>query len=209
MKKLIIISLVLILSIFIGIRIWQVNKDIDLPTVHSFQMGEEVAIEQNIFLDSFENMDGYTVTVNDAEIISYDQFLIKYNYQEDKNNPLFESNDLNFPEMIYDLHLTIKNTNTSEKPNEHKGINFVNYQLIGTNFLLQISNPMYMIANPDLNGELFEGFQLRPASEMDFQLPFYFGPSSIIDKIQVQDILDDDVYLVISLFPEQKQILIK
>lgn len=209
MKKILIALLCTTLLVGISVRIWYVNKDIDLPPVLKFEMGEEVAIERDIFLDDYENMDGYTVTVKNAEIVSYENFLEKYDYQESEDDSLFEEGDMAFPEMVYDLHLTIKNTNLTEEPNERKGINFLNYRLTGTDFLLQISDPLYMIANPDLKTEIFEGFRLRPDSEMDFHLPFYFAPSSILEKIQVEDILNDDVYLAVSLYPNQKQILIE
>lgn len=209
MKKILVVLLCFALFVGIGIRIWTINKDVNLPPVHTFEMGEEVAIEQNIFLDGFENMEGYTVTVKNAEIVSYDEFLEKYHYQESEENPLFEEDDLNFPEMVYDLHLTIKNTNLTEDLNEQKGISFLNYHLVGTDFSLQISDPLYRIANPNLKTEIVEGFRLRPDSEMDFHLPFYFSPSSIIERIQVEDIMNDHVYLVVSLYPNQKQILIE
>jgi len=134
MKRILTGLLCTALLIGIGVRIWHVNKDIDLPPVHTFEIGEEVAIERDIFLDDFENMEGYTVTVNNAEIISYEEFLVKYDYQESETDPLFEEGDMTFPEMVYDLHLTIKNTNLTEEPNEHKGINFLNYRLTGTDF---------------------------------------------------------------------------
>lgn len=209
MKKILISLLCTALFVGIGFRIWYVNKDINLPPVHTFEIGEEVVIERDIFLDEFENMDGYTVTVNNAEVITYEEFLEKHLYQESENNPLFEKNDMSFPEMVYDLHLTIKNINTTDDPNEHSGINFLNYHLIGTDFLLQISDQLYMISNPDLEVKISEGFRLHPGTEMDFHLPFYFAPSSIMERIQVEDILNDDVYLAVSLYPNQKQILIE
>lgn len=209
MKKILVVLLCTVLFVGIGVRIWTINKDVVLPPVHTFEIGEEVAIEQNKFLDDFENMDGYTVTVNNAEIVSYEKFLANYHYEESEGSPLVEKDNMNFPEMVYDLHLTIKNTNLIEDLNEHKGINFLNYHLVGTDFSLQISDILYMIANPNLKTEIFEGFRLRPETEMDFHLPFYFAPSSIIERIQVEDIMNDHVYLVVSLYPNQKQILIE
>lgn len=209
MKKIVISLLSIVLLIGVGVRIWYVNKDVDLPPVHTFKIGEEVAIEQNIFLDDFENMDGYTVTVNDAKILSYEEFLAKYHYEDNKDDPLFEVDDIFYPEMVYDLHLTIKNTNKTDDPNEHQGINFINYNLVATDFLLQISDQLYDLANPDLEGGLEAGFRLRPESEMDFHLPFYFTPSSIIDPIQVDDIMNDHLYLPVSLYPNVKRILIE
>lgn len=209
MKKIFIGLLCVTFLAGIGIRIWYINNDIDLPPVYTYEMGEEVAIENNIFLDEFENMDGYSVIVNTAEIIPYETFLSRYNYQEDTDNPLFEEDELSFPEMVYDLHLTVKNTNITDDPEEHSGINFINYQLIGTDFLLQISSPLYRIANPDLEADFIDGFRLRPDTEMDFHLPFYFSPSAILGPIQVEDVNKDSVYLVVSLYPNAKQILIE
>ncbi|MFD2655606.1 DUF5028 domain-containing protein [Gracilibacillus thailandensis] len=209
MKKFLILLLCLAFIIGVGIRIWYVNKDVELPPVHTFKMGEEVAIEDNIFLDDFENMDGYTVTVNNAEIISYDAYLAKYEYQDDPDNPLFAEDDFLFPEMVYDVEVTIKNTNKTDNPREHSGINFINYYLIGTDFELQISDQLYRVANPDLETGLTDGFRLRPETEMDFRLPFYFSPSAIVGPIQVKDITSDQVYLVVSLYPIVNQILVE
>ncbi|SDZ68263.1 protein of unknown function [Evansella caseinilytica] len=208
MKKIALLLITIALLAGVGIRIWYVNKDVDLPPIYTVQMGEEVAIEQDIFLDAFENMDGYTVTVNQAEILSYEDFLAKYHYTDKENDPLFEEDDSHYPEMVYDLHVTIKNKNHTEDPTEHSGINFIFYKLVGTNFSLQINSELYSVANPDLEAEMNDGFRLRPKTEMDFHLPFYFAPSSKMFAIQTEDILNDQVYLVVSLHPNVKRILI-
>lgn len=211
MKKILIGLLSIVLIIFVGIRIWYVNQDVDIPPLHTFNMGEEVAIEKDKFLDEYENMDGYTVTVNNAEIISYEAFLAKYEYAENDSNSLFETDDFSFPEMIYDLHVTIKNTNQTDDSNEEIGIAFLNYHLIGTDFLLQINSELYEVANPGLSdtNDFMMSFRLRPDSEKDFHLPFHFAPSSISTPIQVETIMKDDVYLTVSKYPNAKLILIE
>ncbi|UOQ83743.1 DUF5028 domain-containing protein [Gracilibacillus salinarum] len=209
MKKLFLGFLCLALTVGVGIRIWNVNKDVELPPVHTFKMSEEVAIEDNIFLDDFENMDGYTVTVNDAEIIPYEAYLAKYQYQDDPDNPLFAEEDFLFPEMVYDIDITVKNTKKTDNPKEQSGINFIHYYLIGTDFELQISDELYRVGNPDLETGMTDGFRLRPETEMNFHLPFYFSPSAIAGPLQVKDITSDDIYLVVSLYPHVNQILIE
>lgn len=209
MKKLIIGLLSIVLIAIVGVRIWSVNQDVDIPPELKYKMGEEVAIERDYFLEAYENMDGYTVTVNNAEIIPYDAYLEKYNFVEDKANPIFEPDDFAFPEMVYDLHLTVKNTNVTEDPKEHSGIAFLNYHLTGTDFLLQISSELYEIANSSVDPDFMMSFRLRPDSEMDFHLPFYFAPSAISTPIKVDSILKDDVYLGVSLYPNAKRILIE
>ncbi|UJW58022.1 DUF5028 domain-containing protein [Bacillus sp. A116_S68] len=209
MKKKAITLIIISLLTGIGARIWYVNKEVDIPPLATFQMGEEVAIEKDFFLDDFENMDGYTVAVNKAEIIPYQEFLAKYNYIDDEDAPLFEEDNIHYPEMVYDLQLTIKNTNKTDDLTEHSGINFINYHLTGTDFLMQINDQLYSIANPELEAGMTEGFRLRPESEMDFNLPFFFAPSTNVLPIQTKAVLNDEVYLVVSLYPNVKRILIE
>lgn len=209
MKKIAIFLTTCTLLTGLGIRIWFVNKEVDLPPIHTFSTGEEVPIGDNIFLDGFENMDGYTVRVNQAEIIPYQEFLEKHSYLDNERNPLFEEDELFYPEMVYDLNLTIRNTNKTEDLAEHSGINFINYHLIGTDFSMQISEMLYLVANPDLEVGMSEGFRLRPESEMEFNLPFFFAPSANMFPIQTEAVRNDQVYLVVSLYPVVNRILIE
>ncbi|MCJ7839337.1 DUF5028 domain-containing protein [Lederbergia sp. NSJ-179] len=210
MKKILIGFLSVVILVIVGIRIWYVNKDVDHPPVHTFNMGEEVAIEEDIFLDDTENSDGYTITVHRGEMMSYEEFLAKYHYQNSASSPLFEEGDSSFPEMVYELHVTVKNTNTIEDdPNDETSFGFFDYHLVGTDFLLQISRELNEIANPALKDNEMMSFRLRPETEMDFHLPYYFAPSSKIEPIEVKDIRKDHIYLVVSLYPNVKRILIE
>ncbi|WP_062105419.1 DUF5028 domain-containing protein [Bacillus niameyensis] len=209
MKKILIGIVSIVLLVIVGVRIWYVNKDVDIAPVYTYKMGEEVAIEEDFFLDDYEDMNGYTVTVNNAEIMSYEEFLAKYQYEESEDSPLFEDGDMLFPEMVYELHLTVKNTNPTEDIYDDSGIAFLNYHLTGTDFLLQISRQLYEVAQPNLEVNMMMSFRLRPETEMDFYLPFYFQPSAKSMPIQVEDIMNDDLYLVVSKYPNAKRILIK
>lgn len=207
MKRIILLVITIILIGGIGFRIWNINQAVELTPVHTYAIGEEVIIGKNIFLDDYENMEGYTVTVNHAEVLSYDEFMTKYNYDEDKIE--FDRNDYFYPEMIYDLNLTIKNTNQTEDPREFKGISFLNYNLYGTNLRLEISHDLYPIANSELEHAASDGFSLQLDSEMDFNLPFFFAPSGKISPIQTETVVNDEIYLVVSMYPEVNRILIE
>ncbi|HHU18990.1 MAG TPA: DUF5028 domain-containing protein [Bacilli bacterium] len=209
MKRIIFSTLSIVLLIGIGFRIWHVNQAVDLPPVNNYTIGEEVAIGDNVFLDNFENMKGYSVIVNQAEILPYEDFLEKYNYIDDEEAPLFEEGDTFYPEMVYDLNITVKNTNQTEDPMEHSGINFLHYNLYGTDLVLQISNMLYLVANPELEYGVTDGFRLRPNSEMDFNLPYFYSPSDIVQPIQTKAIERDQVYLVVSMHPVVNRILIE
>lgn len=207
MKKIILLVLAVILFGGIGFRIWDVNQAVELPPVNTYEIGEEVVIGDNIFLDDFDNMVGYTVTVNKAEILSYNDFMTKYNYNGDDLQ--FDKNDYFYPEMVYDLNLTVKNTNQTDDPLEHSGIHFLNYYLIGNSIQLGVSNELYLIANPGLRYGVIEGFRLQPDSEMDFNLPFYFSPSRSINPIQTKTVTNEQIHLVVSMYPNLNRILIE
>lgn len=51
-------------------------------------------------------------------------------------------------------------------------------------------------------------FRLRPESEMRFHLPFYFAPGSPAESVSEETVRDANLQLVLSFYPEQRQILI-
>ena len=72
MKKIIFISLTVVLIFVWGVRFYLVNREVDLPVVQVFPKGQEVPIANDFFINSDEGMDGYNVTVLDAELVSVD-----------------------------------------------------------------------------------------------------------------------------------------
>lgn len=205
MKKLIGTSMCLVLVILVVARIWYVNRDIDEQITETYSIGDEVTIGNNIFYEDYEDMSDYTVTVKGAEILTYEEFLDKYNYKEKESESLFEEGDMTFPEMVYDVDIVIRNVNKEE--NELGGINLFNYMLVTSDTLLQMSAPLYEISNPTLEDGTMQ-FKLRPDTEMEFHLPFYFQPSTNYLPISVEKIRNADLRLVVSLYPVQQEIQI-
>ena len=190
----------------IAVRILYVNRGISYPPVQEYAMGEDVPLENNIMTDDYENMMGYSVAVNEAVILSYDEFLKKYHYSEKTDGQLFQKDELTYPEMVYDLKVVIKNNNTEDF--EDRGIDFRMYRLTALDFQLQISDTLYAVANPSMeNGEMT--FRLLPKDEMEFHLPFYFTPSSPLEPIKTEELQNTNLCLPVCYFPEQKQICIK
>lgn len=208
MKKILLLILVGIAGVFTAVRITAINKNIHYSEIREYSMHEEVPISENIFMDSFENMDGYSVTVNEAEIYTYDEFLEKFNYDENTRGVLCERSSMSFPEMVCNLNVTVRNNNSEAEDSKDKFMDFKHYTLYSIDFLLQISSPLYVIANPDLEDGM-TAFRLRPESEMDFNLPFYFTPSGKAEPLQIEDVLNGGLYLPVSMYPEQRQILIE
>lgn len=193
------------LLVTLTVRIWYVNRGKEYPEVITYQMGEEVALRDTIFYDSYENREDYTITVNSAEILSYDEFLAKYEYIENPDEPLYLEGDMTFPEMVYDIELTVRNTNTEES---EAGVDFFPFTLYAKDYYMQNSGPLFAISNPTLqDGSM--SFRLRPGTQMDFHLPFGFAPSAKILPIQVEEAREDEIYLVVSYYPKQLQIQIR
>ncbi|WP_062046895.1 DUF5028 domain-containing protein [Bacillus sp. JCM 19034] len=204
MKKIIVSLFVLALIGCYSVRVWSINQNVPLPPVYTYKIGEEVAIENDIFLDAYENMNGYTVTVDEATILSIDDFIDKY----DAYNRL-EEWEGDITEMVYDLTITIKNTNVMDDPlDDFNGMQLIHYNLIATNFTLSYNSELFQMANPDLAElDMMSSFKLRPESEMQLHVPFPFSPNSQL-KSSVETIKNNDLYLYVSLYPNEKRILI-
>ena len=206
MKKVIFGIAAIALGVLVVIRIESVNKNITYPEIKEYGMQEEAPIGDNIFMEDYEKMDGYSVTAEEVELLTYDEFLEKFQYDEEAQGQLYEKDDMVYPEMVYNVKVKIKNNNKEDDPD--KGIDFQNYVVYGEDFQLQISAQLYAVANPDMeSGQM--SFCLRPETEMEFYLPFYFSPSRKIESLQIEEVLNSKLYLPISLYPEQRQIVLE
>ena len=191
MKKIIFISLTVVLIFVWGVRFYLVNREVDLPVVQVFPKGQEVPIANDFFINSDEGMDGYNVTVLDAELVSVDNFLQRYNADEQSENIGI------FTDYIYMVRVSFGNQN-NPFVNE-KGIDLQVYYLKGTDYVLSLEDTCYRIANPDMPGT---SFSLRQGTDMELILPF----SVMSSQTSRNHILDDPPKLQIALYPHQKLI---
>lgn len=205
MKKVIFGILTILVVILMAIRIEKVNENIPYPEIKEYKMQEEVPIGKNIFTDDYENMDGYSIVVKEAEIFTYDEFLEKFQYNEETQEKLFQGDEITYPEMVCNVRIVVKNRNEKDDPD--KGIDFRNYALYGEDFQLQLNELLYAVANPDMEDRQMS-FRLRPETEKEFSLPFYFSPSGKVEPIQVEEVINGKLYLPISFHPEHRQIIL-
>jgi len=75
MRKILPAAMLVILTALWGAGFHAVNQNVDLPVIQVFPKGEEAALEQDFFNYADEEMDGYTVTVLDAEVQTAEKFL--------------------------------------------------------------------------------------------------------------------------------------
>lgn len=204
MKRIAIIIAGGLLAILLGVRIWDVNQSIELPKVERYAIGETVELEDSYWMTESEKCEGYSIQVNSASLLTYEEFLKKYHYEEDEKELLIPRTSQLFPDMVYDVEITVKNTNTQDK---ECGIDVGRYGVYASDFSLQIASPLYVIANPALKNGM-QAFRLQPNTEMKFHLPYGIPLKSKYAYLNEDIIQKRDLSLVISLYPVQKQILL-
>lgn len=191
MKKILIIAVAAVLVIGWGIRFYIVNKDIDVPVVQIFSKGEEVSVGKDFFSYGDEDMDGYTVTVLGAEILSVQEFLQRY-------NAIDQAELLGiFTDYLYTVRVSV--ANQYNPYTDQKGIALQLYFLQGTDYILSLEDTCYQIANPDMPGT---SFSLRQGTNLELTLTF-----DVMSKMTSINHLSDDMpKLLITQYPHKKMI---
>lgn len=202
MKKIGIILSASVIAGILGLRIWQVNKNVEPPEVKNWQIGEMVPLEKNYFLEEYEICDGYEIRVNRAELLTYEEFLKRYSSEDSKK--FIYSDDIMKPNYIYDINVTFRNTN---KEALETGIDLGNYYLCATDYFLQVTSELYALANSEKRNTSLR-FSLLPESELDFQLPFGIWTEAEGAYLTMDALEQRNLYLLASLYPVQNQILI-
>lgn len=73
-----------IVAIIFGVRVYFVNSNDYFPKVVEYNMLDEIELENDFFISSSENMNGYSITIIDTEITSVEKF--QKQYSEYQNN---------------------------------------------------------------------------------------------------------------------------
>ena len=191
MKKILIIAVIIILAIGWGLRFYVVNKDVDAPIVQIFPKGEEVLVEKDFFNYADEDMDGYAVTVLDAELFSVADFLQRYD-AADQAEILG-----NYTDYIYTVRICVANRHNPYTG--EKGISLQQYVLQGTDYVLGFEDTCYQLANPDMPGA---SFSLKEGTSMELTLTF----DVMSRTTSIKHLLDDAPKLLITQYPHQKMI---
>lgn len=189
MKKLMLVFFAVVLVAAWGVRFYLVNQNIDLPVAQVFPKGMQVPIEKDFFFDATEDMDGYTVKVLGAELLTIEEFIQRY--QAGSHAEVL--GDLT--DYIYEVRVSIANQDNGLV--EEKGIALGLYYLKGTDYVLSLEDVCFQSANPNMPGT---SFSLQKGTSMELVLPF-----NVMSALTSQKhILEDPPKLQISLYPHQK-----
>lgn len=190
-KGLLVIFLVVFFAFIYCFQYVKANEFLKEAPEEIYAIEEVVWFEKDITLDC--TMEGYGIVVNNAEILTSEEFLLKYN-SKDKY--------YNMPSKIYDVCITLKNENAVEGT----GVNFRDFYLQKNSVISSIDDKMYAIANPSVDGVY--AIALRNNSEMEFHLPFALWEENFRKKTW-EDLENLDINLVVTYYPTKKVISLK
>jgi hypothetical protein len=193
MKKIIILSLSLVILAAWGIRVYYINANAEKPQVEVYKKGTVVDIGENYIENDSELVNGYTVQVLDSEIVNADEYLEEIGMNKDKIS--FVDDTLGF----YIVKLKIENVN-NDFVNEG-GINFIFWDLQGDRYLLTLDIEMFKVLNPTTNEST--GFSLSKGKSMEFTVPYDILKSH---KISFSELRKSPPKLLISSYPIRKKL---
>ena len=167
-------------------RYHAVNQKLQAAPVQEYSIGEEVKMEKDILINY--TMEGYSVNVNQAEILSYEEFLEKYNAEDEYTY---------VPDRIYDVEVTLKNIDADEET----GINLAEFYVQGLAVCAGVDTNLLNQVNPDLKGEY--AIALRKDSTLNIHLTFGLYEENF--RKNVWNNLDEfNMNFIVTLYPTKK-----
>lgn len=170
------------------LRFQAVNRQMKSAPVQEYRMGEEVQMEQDILINY--TMEGYSIRVDDAEVLTYREFLDKYHAEDEYSY---------VPEKVYDIEVTLRNIDADEGT----GINLIEFYIQGTAVCAGIDANLCSVANPELKGAY--AIALRENSGMVLHLPFALYEENFREDTW-KNLRDFEMNFVAALYPAKKVI---
>lgn len=201
-KKIVILSFIgLLLAVWV-FAMWKTNATAEKPIVETYSMQDTVAYGEDYFRRSDNILDGYTVTVLSAEIVSYEEYAQKQEITLPGRMTDETGNFLYRPEYVYDVEVRFSNTD-----NEEGAVDMFDTLLVNDDALmLRVDADLWDCMYPQLAGSY--SFRLRPNTEMVFHLPFVVE-AVYSERYPMERVQKEKMSLVISQYPVKKVIELK
>lgn len=189
-------------AFLIGFRIYYVNATaFPLPTVEKYEMNEWVELDGAFLNIKSENTQGYSLRVNKAELLSYNDYIEKYGL--DKSRRIEGLDELS----LVCLEIEVKNTENED------GLIFIfECKLIPErkNTYFIPSSRLWAESENALDGDTARIIKIRKNSEYTLHVPYKVN---ILDKEGYSEfrvpMKDTSFELVVSNSPVRKVIVIK
>ena len=174
-------GLVVLLLIVLGYRITLVNSE-GLPygiALHS--VGDSVELNGAFAEYSTENTDGFSFSVNSAELMSINEYIDRYSKDNVMPNDPYDTTDPNEKTLAV---LTITIRNDKNEGDERGYLDSLGWSLIPRNQKerwLRVDSTLFNLSVPQLGG----AYQLsvRPGTEYTINVPF---STSVVDGFPAQ-----------------------
>ncbi len=169
-----------------GIRVWKINKNVDLPKIQIYEKGEKVPYEKDFIGNSAYSCEGYSIQVLDRQVFTGEEFKEKY--------------DVEVPqERHYDFYYTVdvKIYNDNVTLDEEEGISLWNIYLKSKNDFIIPEATMTVQINslPGIS------FSLRPESDMDVTIIYTMNDIYYED---INEVKNTKYRLMITEYPVMK-----
>lgn len=188
MKRIIICSITLILSIAYGIRVYNVNSQKEYPITKKYTLNDEVFIDEDFFNSNSEDMNGYSVKVNNTKLLTADEVKKQFNINDDETFSLYDH--------IFLVNVTFGNHGNNN--GEISGIDIGNYILQNNGFINIAERDAYSVFNDNKPMK----FSLEKGTYYDLTIPFGINERFI----DIDDLCNGETQLVVSLYPNKKVI---
>ena len=202
------IAVLSILACLVGLAAWMAafyhtnHLPYQIPD-KIYQAGDFVPVGNNYFISPDENPDGYSVQVNDAKLLTYQQLFEQYNLDYHEYSRLDEYGNVE-SNYVYDIELNISNTD-----NTTGYIFFGRYLLVDKSLTLFYNSTIQALVYPELAD--VGSLKLKPGANKT--LHFFFTPSTgaVQKRVRkVEKMLTEVVFsLCVSEFPARLLIKIK
>lgn len=194
---LVLIGLFIVFCVYSAVR---TSRNKISPQVETYSMRETVDIGKNFFSDSVEDPSGYTIQVNSAELVSYENLLTSCGVDP---ADLGFSKEVPLPQYTYMVNVTIRN-----EENETGAIMALNYALYNQSLKIPVDYYLWGLMDKSFSGE--PGFRLQTNSEKNITIPF--TPMPLDTRSNNEEIIrrmkSEEFYFCVSEFPVRKQIAI-
>ena len=186
----IMIGLIVLVSAYSG-RVVTINQSFRSAAVVRYEMGAEIPFGENILMDL--SMKGYSLTVDQAEVLTYEAFLEKYQAEDEYTF---------VPEKVYDVTITLKNLDAEETI----GVNILDFSIQHLAIRASVDPNLYTAANPQMNGAV--AIALRKNSEVRMHIPFGLWKEHY-SAATWRDLQNKPIEFVATLYPEKSVVRLK
>lgn len=167
-------------------RVKKVNEILPKTETISYKVGDTIDFGEDIMINY--PMTGYSIRVNDSNVLTYEAFIKKYNAKDEYTF---------VPDKIYEVNVTLNN----EDAEDDIGISLYEFYLQKNGALSSVDTNMLSIANPKLDG--VADIALVKNSSFDITLTFGLYDYQF-DKHTWENLEDYGLNLVVTLYPTKK-----